>query len=183
MVNSAIFKEGIAKENASHTDSEKHFPHQSRFWTDPGMIWSRDTEKNYLELSSKKEWISEVGMHQKEIMYSKFTKNIIKLYTDGFETSIGTGVGVYRPRMKYSEAIGTYPIIFQAKAYAIRRCTWFTLNRNYRYQYISILSDSQAAIKANQKEKAQRLLLLLCGLGPHTVHTGRAKAWNFWGTP
>ena len=44
--------------------------------------------------------------------------------------------------------MGTFPSILQAEIYAIERCVQLILDRNYRKQEITILSDSQAALKA-----------------------------------
>jgi ribonuclease HI len=51
-------------------------------------------------------------------------------------------------RRKLSFSLGQYTTVFQAEVYAIKACAVENLDRNYKNRNISILSDSQAAIKA-----------------------------------
>lgn len=93
------------------------------------------------ELSNKANWTS-VGAN-----YKIGTDSII-WYTDGSKTKEGTGAGVFGPRTKYTEPLGTFPSIFQAEMHAIERCAALNLDRGFSQKSIAILSDSQAAIKA-----------------------------------
>jgi len=71
----------------------------------------------------------------------------------GSLTDEGSGLGVVGRRLKYHEKVGRYTSIFQAEVCAIGRCAEINLQRNYRDKDISILSDSQAALKALSKAK------------------------------
>jgi ribonuclease HI len=71
-------------------------------------------------------------------------------YTDGSKMNGGTGARVYGQslRRRLSFSLGKYSTVFQAEIYAILACVYEiqTLNRSERY--VSICSDSQAALKA-----------------------------------
>jgi hypothetical protein len=49
--------------------------------------------------------------------------------------------------------VGQYTTVFQAEVYAIKACAVENLHRNYKNRNISILSGSQAAIKALGKHQ------------------------------
>ena len=83
----------------------------------------------------------------------------IKWYTDGSVMENGTGLGVFGPRVKHSEALGRNTSIFQAEVAAILRCACLNLSRGYRNKEIAILSDSQAALKALSSTTTQSKLV------------------------
>jgi hypothetical protein len=76
--------------------------------------------------------------------------------TDGSRMQDGrTGAGVYGQsegrRLRIS--LGKYVTLFQAKIYAILACVCELQNKARSEKYISICSDSQAALKALQAVK------------------------------
>src|SRR5699024_7686009 len=118
----------------------KHIPYLDLPSDETGRRYN--FERNFTtKLSDKKSWEKKPTTHA-------FKENTIKWYTDGSKTNKGTEAGVYGPGTKCSEALGTYPSVFQAKIHAIERCIDFNLLKNYRGSDIAILSDSQKAIKA-----------------------------------
>ena len=62
----------------------------------------------------------------------------------------GTGAGVYGQslRRRLSFALGRYTTFFQAEIYAILACVYKIQFQNRPEKYVSICSDSQAALKA-----------------------------------
>lgn len=70
-------------------------------------------------------------------------------YTDGSRKDGSVGIGIYGPSLRYHEALGTTPTIFQAEMYAINVCAKLCLNReDIENKHVYIMSDSQAALKA-----------------------------------
>ncbi|XP_036339813.1 uncharacterized protein LOC118749151 [Rhagoletis pomonella] len=100
-------------------------------------------DRNFkIELCTKATWSS-------SLMERLIQSSSLQWYTDGSKTPEGIGAGVYGPRLQLSVPMGAYPSIFQAEVYAISLCAEINLRRNYRNERILILSDSQAALKAN----------------------------------
>jgi hypothetical protein len=68
-------------------------------------------------------------------------------YKDGFKMREGTGAGVYGQslRRRLSFSLGRYAPVFQAEA-----CVYEIQLQNRPEKYVSICSDSQAALKALQ---------------------------------
>jgi ribonuclease HI len=69
-------------------------------------------------------------------------------YTDGSKME-GTGVGVFGQSIKrrLSFSLGRHTTVFQAEIYAILACVHEIQLQNRPDKYISICSDSQAALK------------------------------------
>jgi ribonuclease HI len=71
-------------------------------------------------------------------------------YTDGSKMQDGrTGAGVHRQSegRRLSISLGKYVTVFQAEIYAILACVYEIQNRARSEKYISVCSDSQAALK------------------------------------
>ena len=70
-------------------------------------------------------------------------------YTDGSKME-GTGAGVFGQSVKrrLSFSLGRYTTVFQAEIYAILACVHEIQFQNRPEKYVSICSDSQAALKA-----------------------------------
>ena len=71
-------------------------------------------------------------------------------FTVGSKMREGTGAGVYGQslRRRLSFALGRYTTFFQAEIYAILACVYKIQFQNRPEKYVSICSDSQAALKA-----------------------------------
>jgi hypothetical protein len=71
-------------------------------------------------------------------------------FTDGSKMREGTGAGVYRQsvRRRLSFSVGRYTTVFQVKIHAILACVYEIQLQNRPEKYVSICSDSQAALKA-----------------------------------
>ena len=71
-------------------------------------------------------------------------------FTDGSRMKGGTGAGVYRQSVgrRLSFSLGRHSTVFQADTYAILACTYEIQFQNRSEKYVSICSDSQAALKA-----------------------------------
>nr|AMS38365.1 hypothetical protein [Bactrocera tryoni] len=113
------------------------------------------TKKFKVTLGSKDEWNDSTL----ELMLRNST---LRWYTDGSKTSEGIGAGIAGPRTKLSIPMGSFPSIFQAEVFAISRCIEINLHRNYRNERITILSDSQAALKAISSYEIKSLLVQEC---------------------
>jgi hypothetical protein len=76
-------------------------------------------------------------------------------FTDGSRTAEGTGTGVYGQSVnrRLSVSLGKYATVFQAEVYAILACVQETDKQDRPEKYVSICSDSQAALKALQAVK------------------------------
>jgi ribonuclease HI len=85
-------------------------------------------------------------------------------YTDGSRMKEGTGAGVYGQSIKrrLSFSLGRYTTVFQAKIYAILACVYEIQSLNRPEKYISICSDSQAALKALQAVRTTSPLVHQC---------------------
>jgi len=85
-------------------------------------------------------------------------------YTDGSRMKEGTGAGVYGQSLKrrLSFSLGKYTTVFQAEIYAILACAYDLQSLNRPEKYISICSDSQAALKALKAVKTTSSLVHQC---------------------
>ncbi|CAH1974332.1 unnamed protein product [Acanthoscelides obtectus] len=83
-------------------------------------------------------------------------------YTDGSVTEEGSGAGVSGPRTRLSLPLGEYTTIFQAEIFAILACVSHILEEGGPRRRITILSDSQAAMKALSACKITSSLVLQC---------------------
>ena len=90
------------------------------------------------------------------------TNNANTWYTDGSKTETGTGIGIAGPQTRISEQLGKYPSIFQAEILAIERCARTITNNNSRNKNITILTDSQAALKALKGYTVNHKCVLSC---------------------
>ena len=83
--------------------------------------------------------------------WSPVTPPVVKglvWYTDGSRTAEGTGAGVYgqSANRRLSIPLGKHATVFQAEVYAILACAHEIEAQDWPEKYVSICSDSQAAI-------------------------------------
>jgi ribonuclease HI len=90
-------------------------------------------------------------------------------FTDGSRTEEGNGAGVYEQSVnrRLSIPLGKNTTVFQAEVYAILACVLETETHDQPKKYVSICSDSQAAMKTLQAAKTMSLLVQQC-----------QQAWN-----
>jgi len=71
-------------------------------------------------------------------------------YTDGSKMREGTGAGAFGQSVgrRLSFCLGKYATVFQAEIYAILACAHEVQSQNRTERYVSICSDSLAALKA-----------------------------------
>ena len=71
-------------------------------------------------------------------------------FTGGSKMKDGAGAGVYGQsvRRRLSFPLGRYATIFQAEIYAILDCAYEIQSQNRPEKYVSVCSDSLAALKA-----------------------------------
>jgi ribonuclease HI len=108
-------------------------------------------------------------------------------FTDGSKPAEGTGARVYgqSANRRLSISLGKYATVFQAEVYAILACVPETDTQDRPEKYVTICSDSQAALKALQAAKTTSSLVRQCqqalngistqcavGLYRVTVHAG-----------
>jgi ribonuclease HI len=69
---------------------------------------------------------------------------------DGSRTVEGTGAGVYGQAVnrRLNIPLGKHATVFQAEVYAILACVYEIETQDRPEKYVSICSDSQAALKA-----------------------------------
>jgi ribonuclease HI len=81
-------------------------------------------------------------------------------FTDGSKMKGATGAGVYGQslRRRLSFSLGKYATVFQAEIYAILVCAYKIQSQNRSERYVSICSDSQAALKALQAVRTSPLV-------------------------
>jgi len=72
---------------------------------------------------------------------------------------------VFGPRTKYSEPMGKYPSIFQAKILALERFAQFSSDNGYCKQDIAIMTDSQYSAITNSSKMVWECLGKLNELG------------------
>jgi len=81
-------------------------------------------------------------------------------FTDGSKMRGRTGAGVYGQSVgkRLSFSLGKYATVFQAEIYAILACVYEIQFQNRSEKYVSICSDSQAALKALQAARTSSLV-------------------------
>jgi hypothetical protein len=81
-------------------------------------------------------------------------------FTDGSRTAEGTGPGIYgrSANRRLSISLGKHATVFQAEVYTILACVHETETQDQPDKYVSICSDSQAALKVLQAAKASPLV-------------------------
>jgi ribonuclease HI len=94
-------------------------------------------------------------------------------FTDGSKMREGTRAGIYRQflRRRLSFSLGTHTIVFQAEIYAILACVYETQSQNRPEKYISICSDSQAALKVLKAVKTTSSLVQQCQKALNDIST------------
>jgi ribonuclease HI len=85
-------------------------------------------------------------------------------YTDGSKMKEGTGAGVFGQtvRSRLSFSLGRYTTVFQAEIFAILACAYEIQSKNRSEKYVSICSDSQAALRALNAAKTTSPLVRQC---------------------
>jgi len=83
---------------------------------------------------------------------------------DGSRTSEGTGTGVYGQSVnrRLSISLGKHATVFQAAVYEILACDHDIEAQDRPAKYVSICSDSQAALKALQAAQTTSPLVRQC---------------------
>ena len=81
-------------------------------------------------------------------------------FTDGSRTAEGTGAGVYGQSVnrRLSIPLGKHATVFQAEVYAILACAHEIEAQDRPEKYVSICSDSQAALRVLQAAKTSPLV-------------------------
>jgi len=92
----------------------------------------------------------------------------------------GTGAGVYGQsvRRKLSFSVGRYVTIFQAEIYAVLACIYEVQFQNRPEKYVSICSDSRAALKAPQAIRTVSPLVQQCQKACGGAVLGRWTCWS-----
>jgi ribonuclease HI len=85
-------------------------------------------------------------------------------FTDGSKMREGAKAGVYGQslRRRLSFSLGRCAAVFQAEIYAILACVYEIQSQNRSEKYVSICSDSQAALKALQAVRSTSSLVYQC---------------------
>jgi ribonuclease HI len=80
---------------------------------------------------------------------------------------------------RLSISLGEYAALFQAEMYAILACAYEIQMNNRPEKYVSIFSDSQAALKALQAAKTTSLLVQQClkALNNISTHHSVGLCW------
>jgi len=101
-------------------------------------------------------------------------------FTDGSKMKEGSGAGVYGKSMgrRLSFSLGRYVTVFQAEIYAILACVYEIQFQNRPEIYMSICSDSQAALKALQAIRTSPLVQQ-CQKALDDIST-RHAVWLYW---
>lgn len=95
--------------------------------------------------------------------YIPTEQETIIYYTDGSRKEGKTGMGIYGPTVRYYEALGSTPTIFQAEVYAINVCARICLqHEGIENKHIFIMSDSQAALRALRANALTSKLVAEC---------------------
>jgi len=105
---------------------------------------------------TREEWTKETGA-------PPAVKGLV-WFTDGSKMRDGTGAGFYGQFVgrRLSFSLGRYFIVFQAELYAILDCVYEIQFQNRPEKYVSICSDSQAALKAFQAVRTTSPLVQQC---------------------
>ena len=83
-------------------------------------------------------------------------------YTDGSKTQSGVGAGIYGDSYELCFSLGNLATIFQAELVAINVCVLQLLSDDVINKNIAICSDSQAVIKALNKQETKSKLTWEC---------------------
>lgn len=85
-------------------------------------------------------------------------------FTDGSKMRDGTGAGVYGQSVgrRLSFSLGRYATVFQMEIYAILACVYEIQSQNRPEKYVSICSDSLAALKALRAVRTTSRLVHQC---------------------
>jgi len=97
-------------------------------------------------------------------------------FTDGSRTVEGTEAGVYGQSVnrRLSIPLGKHATVFQAEVYSILACVHENETQDRPEKYISIFSDSQAALKALQAAKTTSPLVRKCQQALNNISTRHA---------
>jgi ribonuclease HI len=112
--------------------------------------------KYRVELLSRKDWT--IGMGTPPIVKGQVW------FTDGSHMEGRTGAGVYGQSngRRLSLPLGQYATVFQAKVYTILACAHDIAAHGVPGKYVSICSDSQAALKAIRAVRTTSPLVRQC---------------------
>jgi ribonuclease HI len=97
-------------------------------------------------------------------------------YTDGSRTAEGTRVGVYgqSANRRLSISLCKHATVFQAEVYTILACLREIGTQDWPEKYVTICSDSQAALKALQAAKTTSPLVRQCQQALNDISTRHA---------
>jgi ribonuclease HI len=97
-------------------------------------------------------------------------------YTDGSSTAEESGAGVFGQSVnrRISISLGKHTTVFQAYVYAILACVHEIETQDRPEKYVSICSDSQAALKALQAAKTTSPLVRQCQQALNNISTRHA---------
>jgi ribonuclease HI len=97
-------------------------------------------------------------------------------YMDESRTAEGTGAGVYGQSVnrRLSLSLGKHATVFQTEVYTILACVPEIETRDRPEKYVSICSDSQAALKALQVAKRTSPLVRQCQQALNDISTRHA---------
>ena len=102
-------------------------------------------------------------------------------FTDGSKMRVQTGAGVYGQSVgrRLSFSLGRYVTVFQVEIYAILACVYEIHFQNRPEKYVSICSDSQAALKALQAVRTTSPFVQQCEKALNDISTRHAVGL-FW---
>ena len=102
-------------------------------------------------------------------------------FTDGSKMREGTGAEVYGQSVgrRLSFPLGSYTAVSQAEIYVILACVHEIQTQNRSEKYVSICSDSEAALKALQAVRATSPLVLQYQKALNDIST-RYAVGLFW---
>jgi len=104
-------------------------------------------------------------------------------YMDGSRTVEGTGLGLYgqSENRRLSIPLGKHGTVFQAEVYAILACAEEIATQDHPEKYVSICSDSKAALKAIQAVKTSSPLVRQCQQALDDISAQHAVGpWACW---
>jgi hypothetical protein len=136
--------------------------------------WRVNLEPKYrVTMLTREEWTWDFGT-------PPMVKGLI-WFTDESRTAEGTGPGVYGQSVnrRLSIHLGIHATVFQGEVYAILACVHETETQDRPEKYISICSDSQAALKELQVAKS----LLWCdSASRHWMISQSGMPWGYTGS-
>ena len=94
-------------------------------------------------------------------------------FMDGSRTVEGTRAGVYGQSVdrRLNISLGKHATVFQAEVYAILACAHETETQDRPEKYVSVCSDSQAALKALHAAKTPSRLVRQCQMALNDIST------------